>query len=142
MCVFFTHSERPQKDQRYSVQIGSQYWAAAGEVCHLGNQKKLCVVHCFLLVTLSTAQLLEPFCREHGISMPAALSGELDRAPGGHPSMMHQNVGSLTHNLEDPPGLYEKVSTASSYQCYSFAIVALKKWVNEVLVTIWKRNVS
>ena len=49
-----------------------------------------------LLLPLSTAQLLEPFCRDHDI-----------RVLGGD----HQGGGVVvTSELEDPPGLYEKVS--------------------------------
>ena len=35
--------------------------------------------------------------------------GDLDRAPGGPSSMVHGVMGPTTE-LEDPPGLYEKVT--------------------------------
>ena len=63
----------------------------------------------------SSAQLLEPFKLEHGIgSVGGALSGsatipDLERTPGGAASMMAQGVLGPNTELEDPPGLYEKV---------------------------------
>ena len=65
----------------------------------------------------SSAQLLEPFKLEHGIgsvvgAMPGSASiPELERAPGATPTLMTQGVLSATTELEDPPGLYEKVCT-------------------------------
>ena len=66
----------------------------------------------------SSAQLLEPFRLNHDIQLLSGgniLSGgsgigDLDRAPGAPTPMMHSNVviGPNTE-LEDPPGLYEKV---------------------------------
>lgn len=66
----------------------------------------------------SSAQLLEPFRIHHDIQLLSGSAmmpggggiGELDRAPGAPTSMMHQNlVLRSTTELEDPPGLYEKV---------------------------------
>ena len=54
---------------------------------------------------------------EHGIgTVSGALSGssampELERAPGATPSIMTQGVLGPNTELEDPPGLYEKVCT-------------------------------
>ena len=56
----------------------------------------------------STAQLLEPFCREHDIRV----FGDIERpAAASHPvNAMHQTGGVVvTSDIEDPPGLYEKV---------------------------------
>ena len=73
----------------------------------------------------SSAQLLEPFKLEHGIgAVGGAISGsgampELERVPGAAPSIMAQGVLGATTELEDPPGLYEKVSlTVHSYCMY------------------------
>ena len=70
--------------------------------------------------THSSAQLLEPFKLEHGIgSVGGALSSsagaipDLERAPGGATSMMAQGVLGPNTELEDPPGLYEKVHVYS-----------------------------
>ncbi len=64
------------------------------------------------IVTCSTAQLLEPFCREYDIRV-SGLGSDID----GRPSSIHTNVVqhattptvSSGGELEDPPGLYEKV---------------------------------
>lgn len=61
---------------------------------------------------ISTAQLLEPFCRENDIRV-SVLGPEIDnRHSNMHSNMMHQaSTPTVTGGeLEDPPGLYEKVS--------------------------------
>ena len=77
----------------------------------------LYVTYLYLTLPLySTAQLLEPFCREHDIRV-SVLGPEID----GRPSSLHSNVMhhattptvSSGGELEDPPGLYEKVSLLS-----------------------------
>ena len=76
-----------------------------------------------VLLTLdmcSSAQLLEPFRLNHDIQLVSGGSGilsgsagigDLDRAPGAPTSGMMQTnlVMGPTTELEDPPGLYEKV---------------------------------
>lgn len=69
----------------------------------------------------SSAALLEPFRQDHDIRLTtagavapggpltAAPSAEMDRAPGGSSSLLHQNMVVATGENEDPPGLYEKV---------------------------------
>ena len=57
----------------------------------------------------SSAQLLEPFKLEHGIGSGAATIPELERTPGATPSIMAQGGLGPNTELEDPPGLYEKV---------------------------------
>lgn len=74
-------------------------------------------IHMHVLLTLhvySTAQLLEPFCREHDIRV---LGGDLDRQTANHPGgILHQTTGMvITSDLEDPPGLYEKVTFQLHY---------------------------
>ena len=75
-------------------------------------------------VLYSTAQLLEPFCLDNEGRI-ASLNSEMGgSAPGMHSSMMHHTttggatgpsttglsgVPGTTGELEDPPGLYEKV---------------------------------
>ena len=58
----------------------------------------------------STAQLLEPFCRDHDIQV-SLITSEMDRNPAVHPASMHSGtaVSTAGSELEDPPGLYEKV---------------------------------
>lgn len=77
----------------------------------------------------SSAQLLEPFRMSHDIQLQMAagagtpltpgstsssgLGGDLDRAPGGTANIMSHTTATVTQtatsDLEDPPGLYEKV---------------------------------
>ena len=72
----------------------------------------------------SSAALLEPFRQDHDIRLttagavapggplaaaPGAGIAEMDRAPGGSSSLLHQNMVVATGEHEDPPGLYEKV---------------------------------
>ena len=67
------------------------------------------------IVICSTAQLLEPFCREYDIRV-SGLGSDID----GRPSSIHTNAVqhattptvSSGGELEDPPGLYEKVMFA------------------------------
>lgn len=65
-----------------------------------------------LIVQRSTAQLLEPFCREYDIRM-SLLGPEIEGRPSTiHPNVMHHAptpTVSSGGELEDPPGLYEKV---------------------------------
>ena len=80
----------------------------------------LCVVM-FIFSNHSSAALLEPFRQDHDIRLTtagavapggpltAAPSAEMDRAPGGSSSLLHQNMVVATGENEDPPGLYEKV---------------------------------
>ena len=68
----------------------------------------------------SSAQLLEPFRHNHdiqlisggtGIMSGSTAVGDLDRAPGAPTTgMMQSNLSvATTTDIEDPPGLYEKV---------------------------------
>ena len=72
-------------------------------------------LYCNVSLATSSAQLLEPFKLEHGIgAVGRAMSGsgampELERVQGATPSIMTQGVLGATTELEDPPGLYEKV---------------------------------
>ena len=82
----------------------------------------LCIYAAPLSVS-SSAQLLEPFKLEHGIgAVGGAIPGsgampELERVPGAAPSIMAQGVLGATTELEDPPGLYEKVSLIVHSYC-------------------------
>ena len=78
-----------------------------------------CKLICLIFI-LSSAQLLEPFRLNHDIQLISSgggiLSGsagvpDLDRAPGAPATgMIPANlVVGPTTELEDPPGLYEKV---------------------------------
>ena len=71
-----------------------------------------------LLLTDSTAQLLEPFCRENDIRV-SMLGSDIDRQSGMHSVMHHSTTGPMVSStggeLEDPPGLYEKVHSVFQY---------------------------
>ncbi|XP_064398380.1 CCR4-NOT transcription complex subunit 1-like [Halichondria panicea] len=58
----------------------------------------------------SSAQLLEPFRMNHEIQLQM---GDLERAPGGPANVIGHSSAAVTpgatSDLEDPPGLYEKV---------------------------------
>ena len=85
-----------------------------------------CVCVCVCVWTYSSAQLLEPFRHSHDIQLISGGTGimsggvgvgDLDRAPGAPTAgMMQSNLSvGTTIDLEDPPGLYEKVATISFY---------------------------
>lgn len=64
-----------------------------------------------LYYDFSTAQLLEPFCRDHDIQV-SLIAAEMERNPTVHSGSLHSGPpgSSAGGELEDPPGLYEKVS--------------------------------
>ena len=67
----------------------------------------------------SSAQLLEPFRMNHEIQLQGM--GDLERAPGGPASLMSHTSATVTQtatsDLEDPPGLYEKVRVRKLLSC-------------------------
>ena len=66
------------------------------------------------MCTCSTAQLLEPFCREYDIRV-SVLGSDIDGRTTStiHPTMQHATTPTVSSGsggeLADPPGLYEKV---------------------------------